>query len=216
MIKNVYPLIPLVVVLVLAKFLSTHAEYLNFAPALFGLLYFVSMFATCGKNCRTELRVIEKVYNYAKELGIACPATIIYESESINAYVSGSFNASTIFISSAGLKKLSERQFEAVVAHEVAHVALGHLFLRVMVLWAIGVSFSWLLFLSVSWAVLLVFVLICSLLVIINSITEEIQADKYSFRLTGHIGIVEFLGKYHSKTLYSRLRMWRLLKYVRA
>jgi hypothetical protein len=77
-------------------------------------------------------------------------------------------------------------------------------------------SFSALLIGSFPWIITLCVVAFFVVAMILVSILEEMAADSYSYRLTGHIGIVEFLAKYHSKTLYSRLRMWRLLKYVRA
>jgi len=69
--------------------------------------------------CATVLR-------FARQAGIENPEVGIYESEEINAFATGpSRNSALVAVSSGLLRALSRPQIEAVLGHELSHVANG-------------------------------------------------------------------------------------------
>jgi heat shock protein HtpX len=69
--------------------------------------------------CATVLR-------FARQAGIENPEVGIYESEEINAFATGpSRNCALVAVSSGLLRALSRPQIEAVLGHELSHVANG-------------------------------------------------------------------------------------------
>ncbi len=66
------------------------------------------------------------VHRLADEAGIRHPEVAIYDSPDINAFATGpSRNNALVAVSTGLLSRLSEREVEAVLGHEVSHVANG-------------------------------------------------------------------------------------------
>jgi heat shock protein HtpX len=66
------------------------------------------------------------VHRFADEAGIRHPEVAIYDSPDINAFATGpTRNNALVAVSTGLLSRLSEREVEAVLGHEVSHVANG-------------------------------------------------------------------------------------------
>jgi heat shock protein HtpX len=74
----------------------------------------------------TEAWLVETVAAQAKAVGIGMPDVAIFPSPEPNAFATGAFrNSALVAVSTGLLTRLSKREVEAVLAHEVAHVANG-------------------------------------------------------------------------------------------
>jgi heat shock protein HtpX len=66
------------------------------------------------------------VHRFADEAGIARPEVAVYDSPDVNAFATGpTRNNALVAVSTGLLSRLSEREVEAVLGHEVSHVANG-------------------------------------------------------------------------------------------
>ncbi|HSN83352.1 MAG TPA: protease HtpX [Polyangiales bacterium] len=73
-----------------------------------------------------ERWLIETVQRQAKEAGIGMPEVAVYDSPDPNAFATGMFRNNALVAVSTGLLRLMSREeAEAVLAHEVTHVANG-------------------------------------------------------------------------------------------
>jgi heat shock protein HtpX len=73
-----------------------------------------------------ESRLISTVQRHAQAAGIACPEVAIYDSPDLNAFATGmSRNKALVAVSTGLLSRLGEREVDAVLGHEVSHVANG-------------------------------------------------------------------------------------------
>lgn len=73
-----------------------------------------------------ERWLLATVERQARQAGIAMPEVAIYEAPEINAFATGpSRNNSLVAVSSGLLRGMSRDEAEAVLAHEVSHVANG-------------------------------------------------------------------------------------------
>ncbi|KAF7786260.1 heat shock protein HtpX [Pseudoalteromonas rubra] len=74
----------------------------------------------------SEHWLLQTVANQAKQAGIAMPEVAIYDSPEINAFATGpSKNNSLVAVSTGLLHNMTQDEAEAVLAHEVCHVANG-------------------------------------------------------------------------------------------
>ncbi len=74
----------------------------------------------------TERWLINMVSAQAKKAGIGMPEVAIYDSPEINAFATGmNKNNALVAVSSGLLNGMSEDEAEAVLAHEVSHIANG-------------------------------------------------------------------------------------------
>ena len=74
----------------------------------------------------TESWLLNTVQRQAKAAGIGCPEVAIYDSPDINAFATGANrNNALVAVSTGLLNQLGQREVEAVLAHEVSHVANG-------------------------------------------------------------------------------------------
>lgn len=74
----------------------------------------------------TEAWLVQTVSQYAKEAGIKMPEVAIYDSPDLNAFATGpTRNNSLVAVSTGLLRSMDKKQVEAVIGHEVAHVANG-------------------------------------------------------------------------------------------
>ncbi len=74
----------------------------------------------------TESWLVSTVHRLADEAGIGRPEVAIYDSPDINAFATGaSRNSALVAVSTGLLSRLSQGEVEAVLGHEVSHVANG-------------------------------------------------------------------------------------------
>ncbi|MCO7188481.1 MULTISPECIES: protease HtpX [unclassified Pseudoalteromonas] len=74
----------------------------------------------------SEHWLVQTVANQAKQVGIQMPEVAIYDSPEINAFATGpSKNNSLVAVSTGLLHNMTQDEAEAVLAHEVSHVANG-------------------------------------------------------------------------------------------
>ena len=77
-------------------------------------------------NNNLERRLIETVEKQAKIVGIKMPEVAIFPSASMNAFATGaSKNKALVAVSQGLLDSMSQGEIEAVVGHEMSHVANG-------------------------------------------------------------------------------------------
>ncbi len=73
-----------------------------------------------------ERWLFETVQKQAKTAGIAMPEVAVYDSPEVNAFATGmTRNNSLVAVSTGLLQKMTAEEAEAVLAHEVSHVANG-------------------------------------------------------------------------------------------
>jgi heat shock protein HtpX len=76
-------------------------------------------------NTATELWLFDTVRRFSEKAGLPMPEVAIYEGEP-NAFATGSSrNNSLVAVSTGLLQTMTRQEAEAVIAHEVAHVANG-------------------------------------------------------------------------------------------
>jgi heat shock protein HtpX len=74
----------------------------------------------------TEAWLVNTVRRQAEQAGIGMPEVAIYNSPDVNAFATGMRrNNALVAVSSGLLQSMSEEEAEAVLAHEVSHVANG-------------------------------------------------------------------------------------------
>jgi heat shock protein HtpX len=73
-----------------------------------------------------ESWLLSTVHRQADAVGIRRPEVAIYDSPDVNAFATGpTRNSALVAVSTGLLSRLSEREVEAVLGHEVSHVANG-------------------------------------------------------------------------------------------
>jgi heat shock protein HtpX len=74
----------------------------------------------------TERWLMETVHNQAQAAGIGMPEVAIYEAPDVNAFATGwNRNNALVAVSTGLLHNMSRDEAEAVLAHEISHVANG-------------------------------------------------------------------------------------------
>jgi len=74
----------------------------------------------------TERWLVSTVQRQAREAGIQCPEVAIYDSPDVNAFATGANrNKALVAVSTGLLRQLNRNEVEAVLGHEVSHVANG-------------------------------------------------------------------------------------------
>jgi heat shock protein HtpX len=74
----------------------------------------------------TERWLVDTVQRQAQRAGIGMPEVAIYDAPEINAFATGwNKNAALVAVSTGLLNNMSQEEAEAVLAHEVSHVANG-------------------------------------------------------------------------------------------
>jgi len=74
----------------------------------------------------TEAWLVETVRRQARQAGIGMPEVAIYDAPDVNAFATGaSRNRSMVAVSTGLLRHMSEDEAEAVLGHEVSHIANG-------------------------------------------------------------------------------------------
>ncbi|MDC9616112.1 protease HtpX [Xenorhabdus khoisanae] len=74
----------------------------------------------------TEAWLMETVRRQSDQVGITMPQVAIYDALDINAFATGARrNASLVAVSTGLLNNMSREEAEAVIAHEISHIANG-------------------------------------------------------------------------------------------
>lgn len=77
-------------------------------------------------STQTEYWLMETVRRQAQQAGIGMPEVAIYHAPDINAFATGARrDASLVAVSSGLLENMSRDEAEAVIAHEISHIANG-------------------------------------------------------------------------------------------
>jgi heat shock protein HtpX len=77
-------------------------------------------------NTQTERWLIATVQQQAKKAGIKMPEVAIFDSPEVNAFATGmTKNSSLVAVSTGLLRGMTQDEVEAVLAHEVSHIANG-------------------------------------------------------------------------------------------
>jgi heat shock protein HtpX len=78
-----------------------------------------------GSEGSRQYRLVETVRKLAEKAGIGMPEVALYEG-SANAFATGAFrNSALVAVSTGLLESMEDQEVEAVLGHEVAHVANG-------------------------------------------------------------------------------------------
>lgn len=168
---------------------------------------------------REEEALLAAVQRQAKAAGIQPPDFAIYEADEPNAFATGAFrNSALVAVSTGLLHRMDRREVEAVLAHEISHVANGDMITMALLQ---GVVNTFVLFSSRTagylvdklvfrtergrglgyWITTIVaelaFGLVASLIVMAYSRRREFRADAGAARLVGApamIGALEALA----------------------
>ncbi len=98
-----------------------------------------------GSEGTTEYWLVHTVKQLSERAGIGMPDVAVYEGEP-NAFATGAFkNSSLVAVSTGLLQSMSREEVEAVLGHEVAHIAIGD---RVTLRLVQGVVNSFVMFLA--------------------------------------------------------------------
>jgi heat shock protein HtpX len=74
----------------------------------------------------TEFWLVDTVKKYSADAGIGMPEVGIFDSPQVNAFATGmNKNSALVAVSSGLLQQMTREEAEAVVGHEIAHVANG-------------------------------------------------------------------------------------------
>jgi heat shock protein HtpX len=98
-----------------------------------------------GSEGTTEYWLVQTVNNFADKAGIGHPQVAVYEGEP-NAFATGAFkNDALVAVSTGLLQSMNRQEVEAVLAHEIGHVANGDMITLTLVQ---GVVNTFVIFLS--------------------------------------------------------------------
>jgi len=153
------------------------AMLFGFAGSLISLFLSKTMaLRSVGAEVITEPRnqaerwLVETVRRQAQQAGIPMPDVAIYHSNDANAFATGATkNNSLVAISTGLLNSMTEEEAEAVLAHEVSHIANGD----------IGIYFL------VSMVLEILFGILASIIAMWFSRYREYRADAGSAQLVG-------------------------------
>ncbi|MBB6544571.1 protease HtpX [Thalassotalea piscium] len=74
----------------------------------------------------TEIWLVETVKRYSERAGIGMPEVALYQSPDMNAFATGANkNNALVAISTGLLENMSQAEAEAVIGHEISHIANG-------------------------------------------------------------------------------------------
>lgn len=170
-----------------------------------------------------QAQLLEIVHNLAKKAGITTmPEVGIYNSPEVNAFATGpTKNRSLVAVSSGLLNNMNRNEVEAVLGHEISHVANGDMvtmtliqgivnafamFLSRIVAFAISTALSrgddkeeggisHLAFYGLTFVFDIIFTLLGSILVAAFSRWREYRADNGGARLTGKDNMIAALRR---------------------
>lgn len=178
----------------------------------------------------TEIWLVNTVRRQAQQAGIGMPEVAIYSAPDVNAFATGmNRNSALVAVSSGLLQSMTQEEAEAVLAHEVSHVANGDMVTLALIQ---GVVNTFVIFLSriighlvdrvvfkterghgpafmiTSIVAQLVLGVLASLIVMWFSRQREFRADAGGAKLAGRenmIAALQRLGNLHPQPLPDQL-----------
>jgi heat shock protein HtpX len=178
----------------------------------------------------TEFWLVETVKKFAADAGIGMPEVGIFDTPEANAFATGmSRNSALVAVSSGLLQAMTREEAEAVIGHEIAHVANGDMVTLALIQ---GVVNTFVMFLSrvightvdklvfkserdtgpaffiTTMIAQLVLGVLASIIVMWFSRQREFRADRGGASLAGKqnmIGALERLGSLHSAPLPEKM-----------
>jgi len=168
----------------------------------------------------TETWLVETVSRHARTAGIATPEVAIFDSPDPNAFATGARRNSALVAVSAGLlNSMQKNEVDAVIAHEVAHIANGDMVTMTLIQ---GVLNTFVIFLSrlvgffvdrvilkndrgyglgyfvTSIVAQIVFGALASIIVMWFSRQREYRADAGGARMAGSVNMIAALERLKS------------------
>ena len=178
----------------------------------------------------TELWLVDTIRKYAADAGIGMPEVGIYDAPDVNAFATGmTRNNSLVAVSTGLLQQMTRNEAEAVLGHEIAHVANGDMVTLALIQ---GVVNTFVIFLSrvighivdrvvfknerghgpAFWVTIIVAELVlgilASIIVMWFSRQREFRADRGGASLAGGpnmIAALERLGSLHPQPLPDKM-----------
>ncbi len=164
----------------------------------------------------TEQWLVDITAKLAQEAGIGMPEVGIFASDSPNAFATGwNKNSSLVAVSSGMLQSFPQDEIEAVMAHEIGHVANGDMvtltliqgitntfvlfFSRIVASLVAGASRNRAMgrmgFMATSWIAQMVFGILATIIVKWFSRRREYRADAMGAKLTSHTAMANALER---------------------
>ncbi len=112
--------------LVLSLVIGFGGSFISLAMSKFVAKYTTGAKVITQAQNSTESWLLATVERQARQAGIDTPEVAIYDSPDMNAFATGMRrNASLVAVSTGLLQNMSKEEVEAVLAHEISHVANG-------------------------------------------------------------------------------------------
>lgn len=112
--------------LVFAAIFGMGGAFISLALSKWTAKRFTGAKVIAQPESKTERWLLETVQRQAQRAGIGMPEVAIYDSPDINAFATGmKRNSALVAVSTGLLRRMTEKEAEAVLAHEVSHVANG-------------------------------------------------------------------------------------------
>ena len=170
----------------------------------------------------SEKWLVETVKRQAKKAGIGIPEVAIYDSPEINAFATGmSRNNALVAVSTGLLRSMTQDEAEAVLGHEVSHIANGDMITLTLIQGVLntfvfffariaasaisrGSNNRFVYFMTVM-AFQMVFGLLASVIVMWFSRQREFRADSGGAALAGKQKMIAALQRLQSNQMESQL-----------
>jgi len=112
--------------LVMAAVIGVGGSLISLAMSKWSAKMMVGAQAIEVPSNMTERWLVDTVKRHADKAGIGMPEVAIYEAPEINAFATGwNRNSSLVAVSTGLLQNMTQDEAEAVIGHEVSHVANG-------------------------------------------------------------------------------------------
>lgn len=169
----------------------------------------------------TERFLLNKVERLAQKAGIGMPQVAIYDSADMNAFATGyNRNNSLVAVSSGLLANMNEQEAEAVLAHEISHIANGDMITLTLIQGVVNTfviflarivanavnnalrdggrqsdGLGWFTYMALVAVLEITFGLLASIVVMAFSRQREYRADAGAAKLVGKQGMIAALQR---------------------
>lgn len=112
--------------LILALFIGMGGAFVSLAISKWSAKIATKAQVITRPHHPVEMRLIDMVRHQAKAAGIGMPEVAIYDAMDINAFATGiNRNNALVAVSTGLLQAMEPDELEAVLAHEISHIANG-------------------------------------------------------------------------------------------
>ena len=152
----------------------------------------------------TERWLMNTVAQQARQAGIGMPQVAIYHAPDINAFATGARrDASLVAVSTGLLQNMSRDEAEAVIAHEISHIANGDMVTMTLIQGVVNTyrdegensNGNPLIYFAVATVLELVFGILASIITMWFSRYREFHADAGSAKLVGREKMIAALQR---------------------